>query len=328
MQRHISYPDAVAAVRTSQQLRRAGLTEREIARQVAHGVLHRIQRNRYVSGELWTTLWPESRQLLLVGAAVAEMRSDGGVMSYESAGALWNLPFYRHDSAAVHATLATGADASSRPGLRRHRDRLDDADITVLGGVRCTTLERTAFDLARTLKIEAAIAAVDAALRQAAANGRRYDRVLADAWRERMLERRARARGARGVRQAEVVIRFADGRAESPGESVSRWQLTEIGFQQLRLQVPVTGPGGATYYVDIEIEDADAFFEFDGAGKYLDPTQGSDRTMKQVLLGEKRREDWIRGTTQKRFVRAESSHITSVEALARRLRAFGIMPPR
>jgi hypothetical protein len=46
-----------------------------------------------------------------------------------------------------------------------------------------------------------------------------------------------------------------------------------------------------------------------------------------VLLDEKRREDWIRGVTQKRFVRVEDPHIVTTEALAARLAGFGIRLP-
>lgn len=53
----------------------------------------------------------------------------------------------------------------------------------------------------------------------------------------------------------------------------------------------------------------------------------SGRTLEQVILDEKRREDWIRGTTQKRFARAESPHIVTPATLGKRLAAFGITPP-
>ena len=224
-------------------------------------------------------------------------------------------------------TVPVGTRTSSRPGLRRHHDRLPDDDVDTLFGIRCTSLERTTFDLARTLSMEAAVAVADAALSRAAMVAREYDALAAEGWRERMLERCARSRGMRGIRQAELVIRFADGRSESPGESVGRLQLSRLGFQRIRLQVPVPGPSGHTYRVDLEIEDVRTFFEFDGHAKYLEESLRSGRTLERVLLDEKRREGWIRGTTQKRFVRVESSHIVTPSALAKRLAAFGVVPP-
>ena len=327
MARHLSFADAAAAVCSRSQLLMRGMSEREIARAVQMGDLRRLQRNRFVAVEVWEDLWPESRHLLELSAAVAEMRNGEGVASYASAGALRGLPFYRHAPESVHMTVRAGAHMSSRPGLRRHHDRLPDDDVDTLFGIRCTSLERTTFDLARTLSMEAAIAAADAALRQAALVAGEYDALAAEGWRDRMLERCARSRGMRGIRQAELVVRFADGRSESPGESVGRLQLSRLGFQRIRLQVPVPGPSGNRYRVDLEIEDVRTFFEFAGRTKYLDESLRSGRTLEQVLLDEKRREDWIRGTTQKRFVRVESSHIVTPSALAKRLAAFGVVPP-
>ena len=327
MTRHISFTDAAAAVRSRGQLRSHGMSERDIARAVERGELRKLQRNRFVAVASWDDLWPESRHLVELSAVAAEMRAGGGVASYESAGALRRLPLYRHTPAAVHLTIPEGRGMSSRPGLRRHRDRLPESDIDNVCGIRCTSLDRTTFDLVRTLSPEAAIAVADAALRQIAMTPDGYDEIAAEQWRERMLERCRRARGARGIRQAEQAIRFADGRSESPGESVGRLQLSRLGFRRLRLQVPVPGPRGKDYSVDIEIEDVRTFFEFDGHGKYLDEAMRSGRTLEQVLLDEKRREDWIRGTTQKRLVRAESDHIVTSTALAKRLAAFGVRPP-
>jgi len=303
------------------------MSERQIAGAVRDGELRRLQRNRFVAMAVWEDLWPESRHLIELSAAAAEMRLGGGVASHESAGALHELPFYRHIPDAVHLTLPAGKGMSSRPGLRRHRDQLPEEDIDTVSGIRCTSLERTAFDLARTLRPEAALVAADAALRRTASGADGYDEGVAQAWRERMLERCARSRGARGIRQAERAVRFADGRSESPGESVSRLQLSRLGFRRLRLQAPVPGPAGTDYRVDLEIEDVHTFFEFDGQGKYVEEAMRSGRTLEQVLLDEKRREDWIRGTTHKRMVRAESPHILTPATLARRLAAFGVRPP-
>jgi hypothetical protein len=327
MPRHISFPEAVTSVSTRDQLRESGRRSRDIAEAVAGGELRRLQRNRYVREDLWSDLWPESRHRIEVGAAVGEMRGGSGAASHDSAGVLWSFPLYRHTPAAVHITMPEGERMSSRAGLQRHSDNLPDADITTLFGIRCTTRDRTVFDLVRTLSPEAAIAVADAALRQVAMIDRIYHADIAEEWRQRMLERCARAKGVRGIRQAVDTIRFADGRAELPGESVSRKQLTRLGFRHLRLQVPVRGPNGAEYRVDIEIEEIRTFFEFDGMGKYVDEATRSGRSIEQVVLDEKRREDWIRGTTQKRMVRAESAHILTTHALAKRLVQFGITPP-
>ncbi|WP_345800060.1 hypothetical protein AAIB33_11310 [Microbacterium sp. AZCO] len=327
MARHISSDEALAAMRTRAQLLREGWRPRDIGRALSSARIRRVQRNRYVEESFWLDLWPESRHLLEVNAAASEMRDGEAAAAYESAGVLHRMPLYRHSPGAVHVTLPQGTRASSRSGLARHRDALPDEDLTVLDGIRCTTLERTTFDIARSLSREAAVAFADAALRKVAMRGTSYDTVAAEGWRERMLDRAARGAGLRGVRQAIEVIRFADGRADLPGESVTRLQLARLGFTRFGLQVVVPAPSGGEYRVDLELEEMRTLLEFDGYAKYLDEALRSGKPLADVLLDEKRREDWIRGRTQKRLVRVEDAHIASPNALAARLLSFGIPLP-
>jgi hypothetical protein len=131
--------------------------------------------------------------------------------------------------------------------LARHCEPLSDEDVEIHDGGPCTSLARTTFDVVRVVPRETAVAFADAALRKVAVEGRTYDVDAAEHWRLGMLERVGRARGARGIRQAEEVIRFADGRAELPGESVTRLQLHRLGVRDFGLQIPVAGPRGANY---------------------------------------------------------------------------------
>lgn len=329
MPRHISFTDAQQALCTRRQLLALGWRPRQIAHQTpgAGSALRRLQRNQYVREELWNDLWPESRHRLEIAAACAEMTDGVGVISHESAAVLWDGALFRHVPDAVHVTLARGR-GTSRAGLTRHADDLPDEDVAEVAGIRCTSLDRTVFDAARTLPIEAGTAFADAALRRIALRARLYDTDLAERWRAGMRERVARASGVRGVRRALQVIEFADGRSESPGESVHRLRLAQIGFAHLRPQVAVRGPRGSTFYVDLEDEKEQICFEFDGKGKYLDEAMRSGRSLEEVLFAEKQREDWIRGVTQRRLVRSEDAHIATVETMSARLRAFGIHPPR
>lgn len=327
MPHHITLDDARRAVLSKESLQRNRWKDRDISRALRDGALHRIQRNRYVLDADWTELWPESRHRIEVAAAVAEMRSGDAVASYESAAVVWGLPLHRHVPTAVHVTVPEGRHVSSRIAMLRHHETLPATDLAWHDGVLCTTLDRTVFDVARRLSFDAAVVIADAALRIEASAAGVYRHEVAAEWRERMLARADRARGARGVRQARAVIGFADGRAESPPESTARVQLWRLGFERLALQVPVAGPQGAEYRVDLEIEDIATFLEVDGMSKYREESLRSGRPLEEVLLREKRREDWIRGTTQRRFVRVEEKHVASADALRRRLAEFGIRTP-
>jgi len=302
---------------------------RDLERAVARGELRRVRRNQYLDGGMWDDLWPESRHLAEVLAVVDEMRGGAGVVSHASAAALRGLPLYRHRPSHVHLTIAADVGSSTASGVRRHRDAIGPGDIEMVDGIRCTTLERTVFDVARTTPAETALACADAALRAVAVpDGFVQDAVAADAWRARMRERALDAPGMRGVRRARATIELADGRAHLPGESITRLQLTRLGFSAPRTQVRVASPNGGDYWVDLAIDDARTFIEFDGKGKYLDAATRGGVSLEAVLLEEKQREDWIRGRTGWGMVRVSDEHVRTPADLAARLAAFGIHSPR
>jgi len=326
MRRSLEVGQARSIVLPRAALLERGHTEDGIRRAVHEGRFVRLRRGWYVGGEIWRSLWPEARHLLHVVAVHADARSERPVFCGVSAAVLHGLPLYRTSPARVHIAAMRGTSRSVRDVLRHETD-LDDEDVVEVEGLRCTTLGRTVFDVARTLTPEASVACADAALRSVAVSGNDQDERTAAQWRGSLAERAARSR-ARGVRQARRVIDFADGRAQLPGESVSRVQLTRLGFGPPDLQVRVVAPDGAEYRVDFGLDDVDAFGEFDGAGKYLDPALRGGRSIEQVVLDEKRREDVIRGVTGRRFVRWDDAHISTADALRRRLAEFGLHPPR
>lgn len=313
-------------VRSREDLVLNGWSDRALAAGVADGALIHVRRGWYMDAAEHRSLTPERRHLAHV-IAVARDTRGGAAMSHTSAGVLWRLPFYRVRFERVHMTTSAPARISSAPDVLRHVAPLPADDLVTIDGIRCTTLSRTVFDLCRLLPREAAVAVADAAERMMATRIREWDKDAVESWRTGMQERIDRAPGVRGIRQARWVAEFADGRAQLPGESVSRLQLHRLGFARPQLQVPIPGPHGRTYFVDFGLDDVNSFGEFDGKGKYLDDALRSGHSIEDVMLDEKRREDWIRGTTQRRFARWESSHISSPFVLGRRLASFNISPP-
>ncbi|MBO1806028.1 hypothetical protein [Leucobacter ruminantium] len=67
--------------------------------------------------------------------------------------------------------------------------------------------------------------------------------------------------------------------------------------------------------------------EMDGRIKYADPVYRNGRTLEQVLLDEKEREDEVRGIHRKSVVRWGWSSIGSARRLGARLSAFGLHIP-
>lgn len=322
----LSVPHLEHLVRSREDLIFNGWTDRSIAAAVRAKAMIHMRRGWYIDAEEHRRLTPEQRHRTQV-IAVARDSEGGAAMSHTSAGVLWRLPFYRVEFTRVHMTTDAPRRISSAPDVLRHVAPLPAEDVVVIDGIRCTSLARTVFDLCRTLPLEASVAVADAAERLMGERIREWDLDAIESWRSDLQQRLEGAGGARGVRQARWVAGFADGRAQLPGESVSRLQLRRLGFAPPELQVPIPGPAGKMYFVDFGLHDAHAFGEFDGKGKYLDDAMRSGRTVEQVMIDEKEREDWIRGTTHRPFARWGSIHIRTASDLAHRLAAFHITPP-
>ena len=321
-----SAPHLEHLVRSREDLILNGWTDREIAAAVRGKAIMHMRRGWYIDAEEYRRLTPEQQHRTRV-IAVARESEGGAAMSHTSAGVLWRLPFYRVELTRVHMTTDAPRRISSARDVLRHVAPLPAEDVVVVDGIRCTSLARTVFDLCRTLPLEASVSVADAAERLMGERIREWDLDAIESWRAGLQHRLDGAAGARGIRQARWVADFADGRAQLPGESVSRLQLHRLGFAPPELQVPVPGPAGRMYFVDFGLEDARAFGEFDGKGKYLDQAMRAGKTIEQVMLEEKEREDWIRGTTRRPFARWGSTHIRTAPDLATRLAAFHITPP-
>jgi len=319
-----------ACLASRDDLERRGTSTREIAAAARGGSLVRVDRGWYVDAERWRAAHTEERHLLRVVAA--EERRIGGselVFSHASAAVLWELPLFRSAPHRVHLSgrAASGHVRASEPLVARHEVVVPARDTAVRQGITCTGLARTVADVLRAASFETGLSLADAALHRTAWSRNHYDEDAAEDLRRDVADRLPR--GGRGVRRARRVLELADGRAASPGESVSRLYLVDLGFAVPRLQVPIAAPGRGFFYADFGLDDVDAWGEYDGEGKYTDPAmRGAGVDIEQVVLEEKRREDWIRGTTGRRVVRWGKANIVTAAHLATRLRAFGIHPPR
>ncbi len=305
------------------------MTPAALRSDVDRGALRRLRPGSFARAEDWSRLHAEQRHLLEVGAAARDMRGGGAVFSHTAAAVLHRLPLFRVRPRRVHVTGArTSGHLAANAAIAHHRAALPDEDVALVDGIRCTSVPRTVYDLLRTAPREAALAIADAAVRLIAwhPTDRTYDEDAAARWLAALVDRIDRAQGMRGNRQARELAGLADGRAESPGESVSRLYLVDAGFARPRIQVPFPGPNGEPWQIDFGLDDANAWGEFDGVGKYTDPILLQGRTAAQELLREKRREDWIRGRSGRPVVRWGMPEIRSAATLAAALERLHIVP--
>lgn len=325
-----------AQLLSSESLRARGVTRSARRAAVSAGRLVAVHRGWYVTADVWQAWHVESRHAAQSLAAAYSMRGDGAVLSHTSAAVLHGLPLFRLAPRFVHV-IDSHSDGIAQPTergtstsvlpLARHAVELG-ADGTEVDGIAVTSLERTVGDLIGRTRPETAIALADAALRLVAwdAKTHTYDEAAAEAFRQRVRATPGLQRGQRGVVQARWILDFADGRAQLPGESVSRLYLHLLGFGAPRLQVRVE-VDEATWYLDFGFDDADAWGEFDGEGKYIDAELTGGASPLEVLRAEKQREDSIRAATGRSVVRWGMKHLVSSEALRTQLARYGVRPP-
>ena len=306
------------------QLDDLGWGSRRVRREVEEGHLAVVRHGVYARAADIACLTRPEQKVVVRARALALVGRSRPRFCGMTAAAIQGLPCLRDDGR-LHV-LTTDDRPGAPADVIRHRD-LDRQSIEEVDGLLCTPLARTVADVARNDARDVALSIADAALRRHAFEPPgAYDAEAASRFREDALGWAGLT--TRNRRTAERILRLADGRAQLPGESVSRMRLLDLGFAPPSLQVPVAAPHGGTYWIDFGLDDVDAWGEFDGKAKYRKLAEETGRSAFEVVDREKRREDWIRGTTNRRFARWGWDDLRDAATLGRRLHAFGITPPR
>lgn len=292
-----------------------GWSDGELDRLVRAGELARLRRGAYVNSTI--PLAAADRHRLLIGATLAGLRRPA-VVSHQSAAVLLGLPLWDVALDRVHVTRTPPAWTDRSGVLATHVARLRDDEIEEVDGFRVTNPIRTALDLARSLRHEAAVVTLDAAL---------YRGLLThESLRARLFD----ISGTPGSRSAARAVLAADGRSESVGESRSRVILTRWKLAPSALQFEVRSPHGSVVgRTDFAWEDDGLVGEFDGRVKYgrlLRPGENPG----DAVFAEKRREDSIRdeGWGVLRWVWADLAHPERFAARVRRSRERAAALPR
>lgn len=289
-----------------------GLSDGEIARAVRRKQLRRLQRGTYLREPIALPTEPAARHRLIVAATMADLRIPA-VVSHASAAAVHGLPLWNVRLDRVHILRPPPASGTGSARLRLHVARVPDDDIDVVDDMPVTSVARTVVDVARTSSMESAVVLADCALRL-----RRATPV--------MLRECLRAMGAvPGARRAARVLEFADGLAESVGETRSRVLMHRLRLPPPDLQVRVRRRDRSVIgRCDFGWEDHRTLGEFDGRVKYgrlLRPGQDPG----DAVFEEKRREDELRDHRWEvaRWTWYDLDHPTVVEDRIRRAFARG-----
>jgi Protein of unknown function (DUF559) len=246
---------------TTAELLTAGWRKDQIRDSARRGDLFAVRRGIYAEGAHARKLLSlkGGDELLAIGAAAALTGAGAdAVVSHQSAARLLEIDLIGRRDAAVHLTRPPGTDLHAPAGIRLHSADLPAEHVAQHLGLALTTAARTVVDLARTLPFRAAVVAADSALHQCRATKAELEAVLAicSHW--------------RGASIAAGVISFADGRSESPLESIARVVFRDCGLPPPQLQA-LLGTTDEVARVDFFWDKYRTIVEVDGAIKYADP---------------------------------------------------------
>lgn len=267
---------------------RLGRDRRTLSRSASKGEARRIARGAYLPEEVWRTITDAERYVSRI-AAVALTRRSAAVVSHWSAAAMHGLPRIGDWPREVHFIVPLNASSGSKNGITRHSLSLPDEDIVEISGILATSLTRTILDVAATGSFQQAVVVADAALLID-----RFGRRPPMATRDQLEAAWNRAQPMKAHARTKAVLDFAETRAESPIESVSRVTMRAIGVPRPLLQVAHYDQRGFIGDTDFAWPEFGVIGEADGDQKYLNPDYRGGRTPERVFLDEKHREDRLR----------------------------------
>jgi hypothetical protein len=213
------------------------------------------------------------RELLDLAAVRLTLRPDV-VVSHESAAGAQGIPLLSPVPAVQRFTCARGSVERGREWWINVA-QLPERHIVQRCGVPMTAPARTALDLARDRGFVHGVVACDGALFQGLCTPEDLSAVLVDCF------------DWPGNRTAQEVVAFADGRAETPIESLARVACHEHGIEPPDLQVWVEDEWGRQFArADLGWRKRRVLLEADGMVKY----RGQERGPSDPLEREKRRQ--------------------------------------
>jgi hypothetical protein len=269
----------IAGIVTTRELAAAGISDCRISTLVQRGDLHQVGRGVYANGAKARDMlkFPDGRQLLELAAAVAAV-APAAIVSHESAAYLHSIDLLARPDRTTTLTYPPLRRGRVRAGVKLHAATVPPEQITSVVGLPVTTPARTVVDLARTLEFRAGVVAADSALRKKLVSKPELNAVLSTCsqW--------------RGARRAADVVTFADGRAESPLESIARIAFRDCGLPPPELQVWLGGTTEPIGRVDFYWRQYWTIAEVDGALKY-DGSDGPTRATLQLRRDMLLRED-------------------------------------
>ncbi|HSV39778.1 MAG TPA: type IV toxin-antitoxin system AbiEi family antitoxin domain-containing protein [Nocardioidaceae bacterium] len=301
--------EAIAAkhgVFLTREAKELGYEDKTITQAARSGLWHRVRHGAYVFPEVWHAADAVTRHRIRLRAVLRQ--TPGPVAaSHVSSLVERGVATYGIDLTRVHVTrLDRGAGRIARD-VQHHEGLWLHDDVEVVNGLSLIKAPRAVVETLTMCGTEPGLVLTDSAYNKGIATPldveNTYDRM--QFW--------------PGMRSAQLVLRLADGRAESPGESRVRYICWEQGLPKPELQFEVYDEhGNLVGTTDFAWPNRQLLGEFDGKIKYgrlLKPGQDPG----EVVFMEKQREDLLREITSWGMVRPVWDWLDDPRAVASRI---------
>ena len=285
-----------------------GHNDRSISKLLRDGMIVRVRHGAYVAADVWNAL-DESGRYGLLSRAVLRQANTPVVLSHASGLPEFGAPTWGFDLSDAHVTRTDGLPGRREAGVRQHRGLLRPGDLLVVNDVPVMQPARIALECTTLGNAEASLGVCNFLLHEGL--------VTMDQLRSQLVEMEPWPNS----RPAEIVLRLADARIESVGESRTLWCCFQ---QSLPMPIPQfevrDGAGRLIGRVDFAWPDLGAFLEFDGLVKYEKLLRPGERPS-DVVVREKEREQQICSLTGWRCIRITWADLAHPQLLAQKIRA-------
>jgi hypothetical protein len=286
-----------------------GYHDKAVRREIASGRWIRVRRGAYVLVEIYAQLTLTQRYDLFCRAAVRQAWTPV-ILSHTSSLAQWDCPLWDANLTEVHLTRPDGNTQRRYAQVRSHRGALIEGDVVEHNGLLVTSPVRAALEYTTLADVEHSLVEVDDLLH----------RKLVE-----LAELRARYAAMSqwpGTLITDLVLRLADGRSESVGETRARYLVWSQGLPAPEVNYPIYDEWGREVArVDLAWPELGLFLEFDGKVKYEQLLKPGEKAS-DVVVREKQREDMICRLTGWRCIRLVWADLYQPEITASRIRAM------
>jgi hypothetical protein len=285
-----------------------GLNDRAVTRRIREEGLVRLRRGAYASPEVWSAC-DEVGRFGLVGRAVLRQAVAHVVLSHSSALVEYGAPLWGFDLSVVHVTRTDGLSGRRGADLVQHQGRMGPGDLVVLNGVPVMNPARAALECATLVGLEAALCVTNFLL---------HSRLMTM---KELIAQYVDMENWPDTRPIELLLRLADPRFESIGESRFFFCCFQQGLPAPQLQYPIRDANGRVVFrVDFAWPELGVFLEFDGKVKYEKLLKEGERAS-DVVLRERDLERIICQLTGWRCIRIIWADLADPARLAAKIRA-------